>query len=31
MVMKTGIGHAYQNWDWACVPGGPGGVAPGKL
>ena len=24
--MKTGIKHEYQNWDQACVPGGPGGV-----
>ena len=25
---KTGIKHEYQNWDQACVPGGPGGVPP---
>ena len=26
--IKTGIKHEYQNWDQACVPGGPGGVPP---
>ena len=26
MFNKTGIKHVYQNWDRACVPGGPGGV-----
>ena len=25
---KTGIKDEYQNWDQACVPGGPGGVPP---
>ena len=28
MCKKTGIKHEYQNWDEACVPGGPGGVPP---
>ena len=26
MHKKTGIKDVYQNWDEACVPGGPGGV-----
>ena len=28
MCKKTGIKDVYQNWDEACVPGGPGGVPP---
>ena len=28
MCTGTGIQHEYQNWDQACVPGGPGGVPP---
>ena len=28
MCTKTGIKDEYQNWDQACVPGGPGGVPP---
>ena len=28
MCKKTGIKHVYQNWDEACIPGGPGGVPP---
>ena len=27
--METGIKDEYQNWDQACVPGGPGGMPPG--
>ena len=26
MYKKTGIKDVYQNWDEACVPGGPGGM-----
>ena len=26
MCKKSGIKYVYQNWDEACVPGGPGGV-----
>ena len=26
MCKKTGIQDVYQNWDEACIPGGPGGV-----
>ena len=28
MCKRTGIKDEYQNWDEACVPGGPGGVPP---